>query len=386
MVHAAVLHDSGRTPPYATSRPLVLEDLTLAPPGRGEVLLDLAYAGLCHSDLSVVDGARPRPVPMVLGHEASGVVAEVGPGVTDLACGDHVVCTFVPACGACPPCVDGRPALCRPGAAANTAGTLLRGGRPFRRADGQPLHQHLGISGFARQTVVSRESLVRVDADLPLDVAVLFGCGVLTGAGAVQNAARVRAGTSVAVFGLGGVGLSALLAALAAGAYPVIAVDVLPEKLALAAALGAHHTVRAGTDDTRAQIRELTGGGAETVVESVGNERVLAEAYAVTARGGTTVTVGLPHPQRDLSIPAVSLVAEERTLRGSYLGSAVPARDIPRLIRMYRAGLLPVDRLVSRHYPLDEVNEALDALRAGEVARALLDLRTTPHTPDPEDR
>ncbi|MBU2668162.1 alcohol dehydrogenase catalytic domain-containing protein [Actinoplanes bogorensis] len=357
MVQAAVLP--------AIGSPLVVEELTLAAPGRGEVRLDLAYAGVCHSDLSVIDGVRPRPVPMALGHEASGVVAEIGPGVTDLAPGDHVICTFVPACGACPPCVNGRPALCEPGAAANTAGTLLRGARPFRRADGSEVHQHLGVSAFARQTVVSRESLVQVDKDLPLDVAVLFGCGVLTGAGAVLNAAPVRPGSSVAVLGLGGVGLSALLAAVAAGAYPVLAVDVREDKLELARSLGAHHTRRADVD---------SGERYETVIECAGNERVLAQAYAMTARGGTTVTVGLPHPDRQLSIPAVSLVAEERTLRGSYLGSAVPARDIPRLIGLYRAGLLPVDRLVSRVYPLAGINDAFDALRAGEVARALINL------------
>ncbi|MCO8269102.1 alcohol dehydrogenase catalytic domain-containing protein [Actinoplanes sp. TRM 88003] len=354
MVQAAVLS--------AIGGPLVVEELTLSAPGRGEVRLDIAYAGVCHSDLSVIDGVRPRPVPMALGHEASGVVAEIGPGVTDLSPGDHVVATFVPACGACPSCVAGRPALCEPGAVANTAGTLLRGSRPFRRA-GEEVHQHLGVSAFARQTVVSRESLVKVDKDLPLDVAVLFGCGVLTGAGAVLNAARVQPGTSVAVLGLGGVGLSALLAAVASGAYPILAVDVREDKLALARELGAHQTLLAGS----AWVDRYG-----TVIESVGSEKVLAEAYAMTARGGTTVTVGLPHPDRHLSIPAVSLVAEERTLRGSYLGSAVPARDIPRLIGLYRAGLLPVDKLVSRRYPLDEVNDAFDALRAGEVARALI--------------
>jgi alcohol dehydrogenase len=300
----------------------------------------------------------------VLGHEAAGEVVEVGAGVDELQPGDHVVMAFVPACGACEPCSVGRPALCEPGAAANTAGTLLSGERRWSA----PLHHHLGVSAFADHVVVSAASAVRVDDDLPHEIAALFGCAVLTGVGAALNSAEVREGDRVAVFGLGGVGLAALLGARVAGAGTLIAVDVVPEKLDLALELGATHAVPAG-EDTVAAVRELTGGGVDKAIETVGSERVLAQAYAATRRGGTTVTVGLPHPSEMLSIPAVSLVAEERTLRGSYLGSCVPKQDIPRFVALYKQGRLPVDRLLTHRIALDEINEGFDRLQRGEAVR-----------------
>src|SRR5688572_5620114 len=207
---AAVLSEMGRPRPYAQSKPLVIEDLELDAPGDGEVLVEIAAAGLCHSDLSTIDGSRPRPLPMVLGHEASGVVRQIGPGVFDLAPGDHVVFSFVPSCGRCRPCATGRPALCENGARSNLAGTLLGQGRRFRTGTGQEVSHHLGVSAFSQLTVVAQESLVTIDRELPLQQAALFGCAVLTGVGAVVNTARVEAGASVAVFGLGGVGLSAV--------------------------------------------------------------------------------------------------------------------------------------------------------------------------------
>jgi alcohol dehydrogenase len=328
-------------------------------------------AGLCHSDLSVIDGSRPRVMPMVLGHEAAGEVVETGPGVAGFAPGDHVVLAFVPTCGECGPCRAGRAALCEPGAAANTAGTLLSGSRRWHPASGsgeEELHHHLGVSAFAEHIVVAAESAVRVDDDLPFDVAALFGCAVLTGVGAAMNSAHVQIGDSVAIFGLGGVGLAALLGAHVAGAGRLVGVDVVPEKLELALALGATDVVPAGEDAVEA-VRELTGGGVDAAIETVGSERVLAQAYGATRRGGTTVTVGLPHPSRMLSIPAVSLVAEERTLRGSYLGSCVPSRDLPRFIELYREGRLPVDRLLTHRLALDEVNEGFDRLARGEAVR-----------------
>ena len=305
---------------------------------------------------------------MALGHEAAGEVEAVGDGVGGFAAGDHVVLSFVPACGDCEPCRAGRPALCEPGAAANAAGELLGGGRRLRTADGEPLHHHLGVSAFAEHAVVSARSAVRVDPELPFELAALFGCAVLTGAGAAIRSAAVAPGDRVAVFGLGGVGLAAVLGAVVAGASTIVAIDVVPEKLGLARELGATHAVPAGPDAVAA-VRELTGGGADQVVETVGDERVLAEAYAATRRGGTTVTVGLPDPSRMLSIPAVSLVAEERTLRGSYLGSSVPARDIPEFIALYGQGRLPVDRLLTHRLGLDDLNEGFDRLARGEGVR-----------------
>ncbi|MBF9130264.1 alcohol dehydrogenase catalytic domain-containing protein [Plantactinospora sp. S1510] len=367
---AAVLEESGRPRPYAHSRPLTVGDLELHPPGAGEVLVRVGAAGLCHSDLSVVDGSRPRPLPMVLGHEAAGVVVEVGPDVRGVRVDDHVVFAFVPACGGCLPCQSGRPALCEPGAAANTAGTLLRGHRPFRRA-GRELHHHLGVSAFSEYTVAAAESLVPVDRSLPMDRAALFGCALLTGVGAVVNTAQARPGTAAVVFGLGGVGLAAVMGARAAGCHPIVAVDPVTAKHPVALAAGATHTL-AGDPDTVAAVRDLTSGGADIAIEAVGSAAVLATAYAATRRGGTTVTVGLPDPRQVLSIPAVSLVAEERTLRGSYLGGAVPRRDIPRYVALYQAGLLPADLLLGGHLRLNEINAGFDALASATLTRQVI--------------
>jgi alcohol dehydrogenase len=369
---AAVLYAMGEAAPYADSQPLHIETLTLAEPGRGEVLVEIVAAGLCHSDLSVIDSSRPRVMPMVMGHEASGIIRAVGPGITELAAGDHVVFSFVPVCGHCVPCAEGRPALCENGARANTAGSLLSGERRFTDAHGHALHHHLGVSAFSQFTVAAQESVVKIDPEIPLEKAALFGCAVMTGVGAVVNTAKVAPGQSVAVFGLGGVGLSAILGARAAGAYPIIAVDVLDDKLALARELGATHTVNALQTDPVQAIRDLTSGGVKFAFEGVGSETVLAQAYQATRRGGTTVTMGLPHPSKMLSVPAVSLVAEERVLMGSYMGSAVPRRDIPRFLAMYKAGLLPVDKLHTHTIALDDINPAFDLLARGQAVRQII--------------
>ena len=372
---AAVLRVMGADRPYADSRPLTIETVTLDPPGPGEVLVRIAAAGLCHSDLSVINGDRPRPLPMALGHEAAGVVERLGAGVDDLAVGDHVVMVFMPSCGHCGPCAEGRPALCEPGAAANGRGELLAGGRRLH-ADGAPLNHHLGCSAFAERAVVSRRSLVKVDPDLPLEEAALFGCAVLTGVGAVVNTAGVRAGQSVVVIGLGGVGLASVLGALASGASPVIAVDLSEDKLALARTVGPEpgvvQTVNAADGDAIDQVRALTGGGADVVFEMAGSVRALDAAWRMTRRGGTTVTAGLPPPDAALAVNVVSLVAEERTLKGSYIGTCVPGRDIPRYVALYRQGRLPVDRLMSGTIALDDINTGFDRLHAGEVVRLVV--------------
>ena len=374
-IRAAVLREMGAAIPYATSRPLVVEEVELDPPGPGEVLVRIAAAGLCHSDLSVIDGNRPRPMPMALGHEAAGVVealgSETGGFADDLAVGDHVVMVFMPSCGHCLPCAEGRPALCEPAAAANGKGEMLAGG--FRlRLDGAPLHHHLGCSAFADHAVVSRRSLVKIDKDLPLTEAALFGCAVLTGVGAVVNTARVSAGQTVAVIGLGGVGLSSLLGALAAGAAQVIGIDLSQQKLALAREIGATATVDAADADAVAKVRELTSGGVDVAFEMAGSVRALELAYKITRRGGTTVTAGLPPPDAALPVNVVNLVGEERTLKGSYIGTCVPARDVPRYIALYKAGRLPVDRLMSGTLPLEAINEGFDRLRDGSVVRQVI--------------
>ncbi len=369
---AAVLRTMGAPRPYADSRPLVIETVTLDPPGRDEVLVAIRAAGLCHSDLSVINGDRPRPLPMALGHEAAGVVEALGEGVTDLAVGDHVVMVFMPSCGHCTPCAGGRPALCEPGAAANGKGELLGGGKRLHGPDGD-LNHHLGCSAFAERAVVSRRSLVRVDPDLPFAEAALFGCAVLTGVGAVVNTAGVRAGQSVAVVGLGGVGLASVLGALASGASPVVAVDLSEDKLALARSLGPVLTVNAADPDAVDQVRALTDGGADVVFEMAGSVRALESAWQMTRRGGTTVTAGLPPPEAALAVNVVNLVAGERTLKGSYIGTCVPSRDLPRYVALYRAGRLPVDRLMSGTLALDDINEGFDRLAAGEVVRLVVE-------------
>ena len=370
-INAAVLREVGNPQPYADSQPLRIEPITLDPPGPGEVLVRIRAAGLCHSDLSVINGDRPRPVPMVLGHEAAGEVVELGAGVDDLAPGDHVVLIFVPSCGHCAPCAEGRPALCEPGNAANGRGELLSGARRLR-AEAVPVNHHIGVSAFADHAVVSRRSLVKVDKDLPFEQAALFGCAVLTGVGAAVNTAGVRAGQSVAVVGLGGVGFAALLGALAAGATRVVAVDLLPKKLAFARDLGATDAFLASDADCIAQVKEATGGGVDICLEMAGSVPALDLAYRITRRGGTTVTAGLAHPSKSVAIQQVSLVAEERTLKGSYIGSCIPTRDIPRFVSLFRAGKLPVDRLLSETLPLERINEAFDRLAAGKTIRQVV--------------
>jgi alcohol dehydrogenase len=370
-VKAAMLRAAGAKPPYVASRPLEIVDVDLDGPGRGEALVRIAAAGLCHSDLSVIDGSRPRPTPMVLGHEASGVVAALGDGVNDLAVGDHVVMAFVPSCGHCLPCATGRPALCEPGARANGAGTLISGARRIAAA-GRPVHHHLGVSAFAEFAVVAQESCVKVDKSLPFEYAALFGCAVLTGVGAVVNAARVPVGASVAIVGLGGVGLAAVIGAVAAGARRIVAVDLSEARLDHAMRLGATDAVEAGAPDALQRIKALTHGGAEYCIETAGAVAALELAYGATARGGVTVTAGLPHPDHRLSIQAVSLVAEERTLKGSYLGSCVPRRDLPNFVALFQAGRLPVDKLLTHRLRLDEINAGFDRLRAGIGVRQVV--------------
>jgi alcohol dehydrogenase len=318
----------------------------------------------------VIDGSRPRVLPLALGHEAAGEVVALGRDVDRFAVGDHVVLAFVPVCGSCRPCLSGRGALCEPGAAANAAGTLFGGEVRWRDDAGEPVHHHLGVSAFAEQIVVSEHSAVRIAPDLPFETAALFGCAVLTGAGATVNAIDIHAGDSVAVFGLGGVGLAAVMAAVAASAE-VIAVDRVVDKLELARELGAQHALLAEPDVVNT-IRELTGGGAEHVLETVGSAAVLEQAYAATRRGGTTVTMGLPAPEARVCLPAVSFVAEERTLKGSYLGSSVPERDIPKLIEQFRAGRLPVEKLLTHRLSLDELNEGFDRLACAEAVRQVV--------------
>jgi len=368
---AAVLALTGVPKPYARSRPLQIAEVELAPPGPGEVLLRILAAGLCHSDLSVISGDRPRPTPLVLGHESCGEVVECGPGVAGLRPGDRVVLVFMPSCGACIPCAEGRPALCEPGAEANGAGSLLGGERRLSR-DGDALHHHMGVSCFAEHAVVSARSCVRIESTIGDAEAALFGCAVLTGVGAVINTARMPAGSRAAVLGLGGVGFSALLAAVAAGARDVVAIDLDPAKLALARRLGATTTLNASDPAACEAVRDITHGGVDFAFDMAGAVPALELAWKITRRGGTTISAGLPHPALRFALPPVQLVGEERTLRGSYIGSSVPVRDIPRYIDLYQRGKLPIDRLMGERLVLDDLNRGFDRLASGQALRDLV--------------
>jgi alcohol dehydrogenase len=362
-IRGAVLEESGRPGPFADTRPLTVGRLDLAPPGPTELLVRIEVAGVCHSDLSVVDGNRPRPVPMLLGHEAAGIVEAVGGAVRDVAEGDRVVLTFLPRCGECAACAtDGR-LPCERGSAANGRGELLAGGSRLSR-DGEPVAHHLGASAFADHAVVDRRSVVPVSAAVPADVAALLGCAVLTGGGAVLHAARVDDGDPVLVVGLGGVGTAALLVAKATG-HPVIAVDAVPAKL--------DHARDCGADATWSPEEALASGvRAPLVVEAAGHPVAFETAFGLTAAGGTTVTVGLPRADARSSIPPLTLTSEARTVVGSYLGSSVPARDVPAYADLWLDGRLPVERLVSGRVPLARINEAMDALAGGTALRQLV--------------
>ncbi len=370
-ITAAVLHQSPVAAPYAQTQPLRIEELELAPPQVGEVLVEVKAAGLCHSDLSVINGDRPRPVPMALGHEAAGIVREIGPNVSRFKPGDHVVMVFVPSCGHCIPCAEGRPALCEPGNAANGRGELIGGGRRLS-LKAEPVQHHVGVSAFATHAVLSENSLVKIDDSVPFEIAALFGCAVLTGVGAVINSGAVRPGQGVAVVGLGGVGLSALLGAVAAGAHPIVAVDLSPEKLAFAKELGATHCFDARDEGLAAAVKQATDGGVHVAIELAGSVRALETAFAITRRGGLTVTAGLANPAHNFAFPPVRLVGEELTLRGSYVGSCVPVRDIPRFITLYKSGDLPVNKLLTSRSDLNGINAALDQLAQGKTVRHVI--------------
>lgn len=354
---------------YSEAGPLLVQELEQPEPRAGELGVAITYSSLCHSDLSVVDGSRVRPLPMALGHEAVGRVVSVGAGVTDVSAGDHVVLVFVPSCGKCRACLSGRPALCHRAAEVNGTGDLLHGPALLRTPAGERINHHLGVSAFADYAVVARESVVVIDDDVPDTVAAMFGCAVLTGMGAVLNTAGVSPGQSVAVFGLGAVGLSAVMAARLAGAAGVIAIDPNQGKHQLARDAGA---TSVGTPEDAARlIAEASGDGVDVAIEAVGSAGVIASCLEQVTRGGAVVSVGLPHPSAQLTVPALQFAGAGKRLLGSYMGDAVPSRDIPGYLGFWREGRLPVELLHTDTRPLSEINEGLDALASGQVVRRL---------------
>jgi alcohol dehydrogenase len=314
---------------------------------------------------------RPRAVPTVVGHEASAIIREVGPGVTYFKAGDHVVMVFVASCGHCAHCYGGRPNLCESSWEARTRGTLQSGARRLRVGD-TVLNHYTGLSVFAEYAVVSQNSLVRIDHDIPLEDAAIFGCAVVTGVGAVVNTAKMPFGSTVAVVGLGGVGLSALLGAHAAGASRIIAIDVSEDKLCLARQLGATDTFNARDSKCVEAVRDATSGGVAFAFEMSGVHAALSTAYSILRRGGLVVVASLPEPKQTFSVPIAAMVSDERGIKGSYMGSCVPQRDLPVFLELYRRGRLPVNRLRSGTVTLDTINEGFDRLARGETVRDVL--------------
>jgi Zn-dependent alcohol dehydrogenase len=350
----------------------------LAPPRAGEVLVRLHAGGVCHSDLNAIDGTAPTRCPAVLGHEGAGVVEVAGDGVA-LAVGTRVVLSWLPACGRCEECLRDLPHLCTETWDAMATGGLLDGTSRLSRGDG-PVYHYSFLSAFAERAVVPARCCIPVPDDVPFPVAALVGCAITTGTGAVWRTAGVRPGDRVAVLGCGGVGLSAVLGAVAVGADPIVAVDVAHEKLEAALRLGATAAVAwAGSaEETAEQVRAASGGGVDYAFEATGRTEASLAAFLATRARGAAVLIGIPRADAVLSLPALPIPRMERRVLGSIYGSARPERDFPALLRLYQRGRLPLDRLISARLPLDAIEDAFALMRNGSAARVVLDLDGAP--------
>ncbi len=355
--------------------PFQIAQLDLDPPGPGEALVRLHASGVCHSDVSTWNGKIGSRLPAVLGHEGAGVVTEVGAGVVGVKPGDHVVLSWNPHCGVCEECVRGLSHLCTAAWAYMFEGGLLDGSTRLHR-DGRDIYHYSMVSSFADHAVVPARSCVPIAARIPLDVAALVGCAITTGVCAIWNTAGVRPGERVAVFGCGGVGLSAVLGAAAVGAAPIIAVDRRPDKLEMALRLGATDAVAwaGGADETADAVVQVSRGGVDYAVDAVGAPEIMRAAYLSTRRRGAAVAIGIPRQDDELVIPAISLPRMERRILGSIYGSARPERDFPLILDLYMRGRLPLDKLISHRLPLEGLQEAIDLVTAGAAVRAVLDL------------
>ena len=368
---AAVMYEQGLPAPYVDSKPFRIEEVELEGPGEGEVLVEVRAAGLCHSDLSVIAGMRKRTLPVVGGHEGAGIVREVGRGVTRLKAGDHVVMTVASGCGHCHPCLGSRPALCDFVGSSRSKGVLWNGARKLSHF-GNPVYHYSSISSFAQYAVTVPDTLIKADPSIPLDVTAMFGCAVVTGAGAVFNSAKLRPGQSVAVFGLGGVGLNTVMAAKIAGASVVIGIDIHDSKFPLARELGCTHTFLATDPKLVEAVRDLTQGGVDFAFEISGAKSAMASANAMTRKAGEVICVGLGSSTELFQYAHTALVSEERAIRGSLMGSGVAERDVPIYLKLFQDGKMPVDRLKSGTMGFDDLNLALDRLERGEVVRQVL--------------
>jgi S-(hydroxymethyl)glutathione dehydrogenase/alcohol dehydrogenase len=363
-INAAILWEQGK--------PLVVEKAELEGPRAGEVLVEVKSAGVCHSDLHPARGDWPVRTPLVLGHEGAGIVREVGPGVTKLRAGDHVVFCWLQACGACPPCVEGHPVLCDRLLKTTYRNLLPAGGTRLRAREKDVAHFN-GTACFADFAVVAEEGAIPVSSGVSFEVLATLGCAVVTGVGAITNAARAKTGSSAVVIGAGGVGLNVLQGAALAGCQPIIAMDLRPSALALAREFGATHTIEASAGNVAEALRDLTNGrGADYVFDTVGTQTTIKLALESARKGGTVIVTGLSRADTVASIPAFLFVMQEKKLIGSLYGSGQPAKDIPQLVNLYQRGQLKLQELVKRSYALSEVNLALDQLASGADARGIL--------------
>jgi len=359
---AAVLYEAGQ--------PAVIEEITLEPPHRGEVLVHMEAAGVCHSDLHVRDGTIPEPLPMVLGHEGVGSIVEVGPEVTRFQTGDRVVLTLVPACGSCYFCHLGRPHLCTTSGTMATHG-VLRNGTSRLSKENRTLHHFNSVSCFSEYMVIPQEGAVKIPHDIPLEVAAVLGCAIVTGVGAVERTAGVRPAESVAVIGCGGVGLNVIQAASLSGAHPIIAIDVHPDKLARARNFGATHGINARTQDVITSTQSITEYGVDWAFEVLGNPRTIEQAWELIRPGGTVVVVGLSPKGSRVSLPAFDFISE-KNIRGCFYGSSRFHADVPIILGRIQAGRMRIDGMVSHSVPLEGLEDAFDRLRNGDGARTIL--------------
>ena len=358
---------------YQVRQPLRIEEVEVLPPGPGEVTVRMKAAGVCHSDWHVMCGDLAMPMPIIPGHEGSGIVEAVGEGVQTVAVGDHVILMWRGPCGRCEYCANGRPALCDMGTAMRFNGTMPDGTMRFRNRAGDSISHYAGVSAFSSLSTMPEASVVKIEPDFSFEKAALIGCGVITGVGAVTNAAQVRYGSTVAVIGCGGIGLNIVQGAKQAGARQIIAVDRHQLKLDHAQVFGATDVILARDRDVVQAIKDLTGGkGAEFTFEAIGTGETIAQAFDATKKGGKCVVVGISRADVRAPINVNQLVYAEKSLIGSLYGTTRPRQDLPMLMDMHRAGKLMLDELITRTYPLEQINEAYEALIRGEVARSLI--------------
>ncbi len=352
---------------YEFGKPLVVEEVELDPPQEGEVMVRLAATAICHSDIHRIRGIWGGKTPTVAGHEAAGVVEQVGPGVTLTQPGEPVIVSLLRSCGRCFYCVSGSPNLCEFDFALNTESRL-------RNKRGASIEQGIRTGGFAEYCVVDQSQVVRVPDEMPLDRAALLACGVITGLGAVVNTAQVEPGSSVAVIGVGGVGLNSVQGAALSGAHPIIAIDLLDSKLEAARTFGATHGINAAPhEDAESMVKELTSGrGADYVFVTVGNRAAVAQGLELVRRRGTLVVVGIPETGATIALPVREHVLHERQVIGSFMGSTRLSVDIPRLVQLYQSGRLKLDELITARYPLEQINEAIEATEKGEALRNVI--------------